>query len=233
MANGLCGNAGLGRSRTPRATAPWLGSLPTFWGPLDTLHPSHLHPGQQESQRRQSTKEPVGNSTGADRSQCPEGTLCGFWRWPPPRSQLGTQWPRPPQWTLRPSSLGSPPPGSHPHPMLCRLADPLQATPKRRDCLHCQQSPTLHLRISEDARETLAKYVHAVMSDSMQPHGLPSASVQGTLQARILEWVAIPFSRGPSRPRDQTCISHISCIGRWMFNHWPTRESSPGDSYKL
>ena len=161
MANGLCGNAGLGRSRTPRATVPWLGSLPTFWGPLDTLHPSHPPPGQQESQRRRSTKEPVGNSTDADRSQCPEGTLCGFWWWPPPWSQLGTQWPRPPKWTLRPSSLGSPPPGSHPHPILCWLADPLQATPKRRDCLHCQQSPALHFRISEDARETLAKYVHA------------------------------------------------------------------------
>ena len=33
---------------------------------------------------------------------------------------------------------------------------------------------------------------------------LPVSSVQGILQARILEWVAIPFFRGPSRPRDQT-----------------------------
>ena len=33
-------------------------------------------------------------------------------------------------------------------------------------------------------------------------------------QARILEWVAIAFSRGSSRPRDQT---HISCIGSWVF----------------
>ena len=32
----------------------------------------------------------------------------------------------------------------------------------------------------------------------------PSSSVHGILQARILEWVAIPFSRGSSRPRDQT-----------------------------
>ena len=33
--------------------------------------------------------------------------------------------------------------------------------------------------------------------------GLPGSSVHGILQARVLEWVAIPFSRGSSQPRDQ------------------------------
>ena len=37
----------------------------------------------------------------------------------------------------------------------------------------------------------------------------PGSSVHGTLQARILEWVAISFSRGSSWPRDWTPISHI------------------------
>ena len=37
----------------------------------------------------------------------------------------------------------------------------------------------------------------------------PGSSVHGILQARILEWVTIPFSKGSSQPRDQT---HISCI---------------------
>ena len=37
----------------------------------------------------------------------------------------------------------------------------------------------------------------------------PSSSVHGILQARILEWVAIPFSRRSSRPRDQIWVSHI------------------------
>ena len=37
----------------------------------------------------------------------------------------------------------------------------------------------------------------------------PGSSVHGILQAKILEWVAMPFSRGSSRPRDWT---HISCI---------------------
>ena len=39
---------------------------------------------------------------------------------------------------------------------------------------------------------------------------LPGSSVNGILQARILEWVAVPFSRGSSQPRDQTRVSHIA-----------------------
>ena len=35
----------------------------------------------------------------------------------------------------------------------------------------------------------------------------PGSSVNGILQARILEWVAVSFSRGSSQPKDQTCIS--------------------------
>ena len=50
----------------------------------------------------------------------------------------------------------------------------------------------------------------------------PSSSIHGILQAGILEWVAISFSRGPSRPRDRTQLSHIS--GR-RFNLCTTREA--------
>ena len=50
----------------------------------------------------------------------------------------------------------------------------------------------------------------------------PGFSVHGILQTKILEWVAIPFSRGSSRPRDQTQVSHI--VGRF-FTFWPTREA--------
>ena len=50
----------------------------------------------------------------------------------------------------------------------------------------------------------------------------PGSSVQGTLQARILEWVATPSSRGSSQPRDQTQVSHIA--GR-LFTIWDTREA--------
>ena len=48
---------------------------------------------------------------------------------------------------------------------------------------------------------------------------LPGSSVQGILQARTLEGIAVPSSRGPSQPRDQTCISCISCIGRRLLYH--------------
>ena len=44
----------------------------------------------------------------------------------------------------------------------------------------------------------------------------PGSSVHGILQARILEWVVMPFSRG-DLPRDQTHISYVSCIGRWIL----------------
>ena len=49
---------------------------------------------------------------------------------------------------------------------------------------------------------------------------LPGSSVHGILQARILEWVAMPSLRGSSWPRDWTCISYISCIGRQVLYHW-------------
>ena len=44
-------------------------------------------------------------------------------------------------------------------------------------------------------------------------------SVHGILQATILEWVAMPPSRGPSWPRDGIRISYVSCIGRQILYH--------------
>ena len=64
----------------------------------------------------------------------------------------------------------------------------------------------------------------------------PGSSVYGILQAGILEWVAMPSSRGSSQPRDQTQVSHIT---GGLFTIWDTREAqeywseypipSPGD----
>ena len=53
----------------------------------------------------------------------------------------------------------------------------------------------------------------------------PGFSVHGIFQARILEWVAISFSRGPSQPRDGTRVSCISCIGRWILYYCAIREA--------
>ena len=52
----------------------------------------------------------------------------------------------------------------------------------------------------------------------------PGPSVHGILQARILEWIAISYSRGSSRPRNQTWISCISCNAGGLF---PTEPSLP------
>ena len=46
---------------------------------------------------------------------------------------------------------------------------------------------------------------------------LPGSSVQGILQARTLEWVAMPSFREASQPRDETQVSYVSCIGRWVL----------------
>ena len=51
---------------------------------------------------------------------------------------------------------------------------------------------------------------------------LPGSSLHGILRARVLEWVAISFSRGSSRPRDRIWDSRIP--GR-SFNLWATRET--------
>ena len=54
---------------------------------------------------------------------------------------------------------------------------------------------------------------HSVMSDSLRPMEFYS---------RILEWVAFPFSRGSSQPRDWTQVSHIA---GGFFTSWATREA--------
>ena len=53
-------------------------------------------------------------------------------------------------------------------------------------------------------------------------YSLPGSTVSGISQARILEWVAISFSRISSQFRDRTCVS---CPGRWILYHWDTWEA--------
>ena len=53
----------------------------------------------------------------------------------------------------------------------------------------------------------------------------PGSSVHGISQARILEQVAISFSRGSFWLRGWTCVSGISCFGRQILYHWATWEA--------
>ena len=67
----------------------------------------------------------------------------------------------------------------------------------------------------------LVTQLYPTLSD-LTDCNLPGSSVHGILQARILEWAAIPFSRESSPPRDQT---QISCIAGRFFTVWDTREA--------
>ena len=58
----------------------------------------------------------------------------------------------------------------------------------------------------------------------------PMDLVHGILQARILEWIAFPFSRGSSQPRDRTQVSLIA--GRF-FTNWATREAHGTSDSKM
>ena len=60
------------------------------------------------------------------------------------------------------------------------------------------------------------------MWKSLSLWDLMEYTVHGILQARILEWVAVPFSKGSSQPRDWTQVSHIA--GEF-FTSWATREA--------
>ena len=59
----------------------------------------------------------------------------------------------------------------------------------------------------------------------------PCSSVHGIFQARILEWVAIPFSKGYSRPRAQIRVSYIA-DGFFFFNLLNHQESPRGTLHK-
>ena len=65
--------------------------------------------------------------------------------------------------------------------------------------------------------------VCSVASDSLLPSdcSLPDSSIHGILQARILKWVAIPFSRQSSRSKDRT---HVSWIAGRFFTADPPRK---------
>ena len=71
--------------------------------------------------------------------------------------------------------------------------------------------------------DSMVRLVPAVVSNSVTPWTAARQAPlsMGMLQARILEWVAMPSSRGSSRPRDQTQVSHIA---GGLFTVWVTRE---------
>ena len=84
----------------------------------------------------------------------------------------------------------------------CTKSFPSYGLCRRFLCLKCSESES-----------------HLTLWDPMDC-SLPSSSVHGILQARTLEWVAVPFSRGSSQPRNPTQVSRIA--GEF-FTIWATR----------
>ena len=76
----------------------------------------------------------------------------------------------------------------------------------------CQLQWFLDQMISESASRS-----------AMKTPCLPGFSVHGILQARILEWVAISFSRGSSQVRDWT---QVSCLAGTFFTVWATKKAN-------
>ena len=64
----------------------------------------------------------------------------------------------------------------------------------------------------------------STVSNSLQPMDCspPDSSVHGLFQARILEQIALSYSRGSSCHREWTHVSCVSCIGRWILQHCDT-----------
>ena len=87
------------------------------------------------------------------------------------------------------------------------LAQYLLLSNHYRTCF-CAQ-PLSHVRLCES--------MHCSLTDS---------SVHGIFHARLLEWVAMPFSRGSSWPRDRILIFYVSCIGRQVLYLWPMWEAT-------
>ena len=102
------------------------------------------------------------------------------------------------------------------HLILCRPLLPPASRPSQHQGLF-QWINSLHevVKVLYNSFALLHKYMMCVpvwlqlcltLCDPMDCSP-PGSSVHGILQARILEWVAMPSSRGSSQPRDQTCVS--------------------------
>ena len=103
--------------------------------------------------------------------------------------------------------------------------------PKKNKIWHCFPCFPNYLLWSDGTRchdlsflnvELLSQLFHSPLSKSLQLYpmdcGPPGSSVHGILQSRILEWIAMPSSRGSSWSRSQT---QVSCLPHWQASYLP------------
>ena len=132
-------------------------------------------------------------------------------------------------WTAARQALcPSPTPGVHPNPCpLCQWCHPTVASTvvPSPPALSLSQHQGLFqwVRYSGCKKKEMCVLVAQLCLTLCNPmdYSPSGSSVHEILQARILERVAVPFSRGSSRPRDQT---QFSCTAGGFFIIWATRE---------
>ena len=88
----------------------------------------------------------------------------------------------------------------------------------------CSHEPPLSPSLCSDPSKCVHPQLCSTLCDPMDSSP-PGSSAHDILQARILVWVAISSSRGSSQPRDWTCISCVSCFGRWILYHCVSQEA--------
>ena len=93
-------------------------------------------------------------------------------------------------------------------------------------CLSCVTAPACHVKV-----KALVTQSCPTLCDPMGCSP-PGTSVCGVSQARILEWVALSFSRVSSRPRDRTLVSCIAGSFLTIWATWLNKCPPPGDLLK-
>ena len=91
----------------------------------------------------------------------------------------------------------------------------------------------MHVRSLAHDRAHVQSFIYVLLFVTPWTVALIGSSVFRIFQARILEWVASSFFRGSPRPRDQTLVSCISCIGRRVLCHCATWKAPAHDRYLI
>ena len=135
-------------------------------------------------------------------------------------------------WGVKHYFISVPPDDPHPNFQNCAMREPEQTLLSCHCCSVPRLCPTLchPMNCSTPGFPVIKwKWSHSVAQScptlcNLVDCSLPGSSLHGILQARVLEWVAISFSKGSSRPRDWTRVSRIASRS---FNLWATRETTP------
>ena len=91
--------------------------------------------------------------------------------------------------------------------------------------VYCRSAETQWFSVFSSASLMVLERCVCLCAESLQSHvhpmdcSLADSSVHGILQARVLQWAAMPCSRGSSWPGGRACVSCVSCTGRWVLHH--------------